>query len=68
MKFKQVNGFQRFDVPRYYVPMTYRGRAAFHLGLHHRFVDRLPESIIGRLRQLRNDWNNRKVHTAKEFA
>src|SRR6202041_3201140 len=50
MKFKQVNGFKRFDVPRYYVPLSYLGRAAFGLRLHHRFVDRLPESLVGRLR------------------
>jgi len=68
MKFKQVNGFKRFDVPRYYVPLTYLGRAAFGLRLHHRFVDRLPESLVGRLRQLRNDWYTRKYQFKKESA
>jgi hypothetical protein len=68
MKFKQVNGFKRFDVPRYYVPLSFLGRAAFCLRLHHRFVDRLPESFVGRLRQLRNDWNSRKFQSKKEPA
>jgi hypothetical protein len=68
MKFKQVNGFQRIDLPRYYVPLTYFGRAAFHLGWHHRFVDRLPESFVGRFRRLRNDWYNRKFQSKKESA
>ncbi len=68
MKFKQVNGFQRFDLPRYYVPLTFLGRAAFQLGLHHRFVDRLPESLVGKVRDLRNSWYNRKLHGAKESA
>jgi hypothetical protein len=68
MKFKQVNGFKRFDVPRYYVPLSHLGRAAFGLRLHHRFVERLPESFVGRLRQLRNDWYTRKYQFKKESA
>jgi hypothetical protein len=68
MKFKEVNGFQRFDVPRYYVPLTYLGRAAFFLGLHRRFVDRLPESIVSRIRELRNAWYTRRFHATKESA
>jgi hypothetical protein len=68
MKFKQVNGFQRIELPRYYVPLTNGGWAAFHLGLHHRFVDRLPESVLGRIRSLRNAWYSRKFQTAKESA
>jgi hypothetical protein len=68
MKFKQVNGFQRFDLPRYYVPLTHVGRVAFQLGLHHRLVDRLPEAIVSRLRELRNDWYKRKHQAVKESA
>jgi len=52
--FKEVNGFQRIDLPRYYVPLTGIGRAAFRLGLHHRIVDRVPEWVLRRLRELRN--------------
>lgn len=66
LKFKQVNGFQKFELPRYYVPLTALGRIALQLGLHHRFVDRLPESIVGRLRELRNTWYNRKFQGVKE--
>lgn len=65
MKFKEVNGFKQFDLPRYYVPLTARGRAALRLGLHRRLADRLPESIIGGLRELRNSWYNRKLQDAK---
>src|ERR1035437_6284789 len=39
--FKEHNAFQRIDVPRYYVPLTRLGSAAFRLGLHHRMVDYL---------------------------
>jgi hypothetical protein len=64
--FKERNGFRRIDVPRYYVPLTALGRISFQLGLHHRFVDRLPESVVGKVRDLRNSWYNRKFQTAKE--
>lgn len=68
MKFKQVNGFQRVDLPRYYVPMTPFGRVAFRLGMHRRLVDHLPESVAGKLRQLRNSWYDRRFQTVKESA
>jgi hypothetical protein len=68
MKFKQVNGFQRVDLPRYYVPLSSIGWAAFRLGLHHRLVDRIPESVLGRFRQVRNDWYARKFQVSKEPA
>lgn len=68
MKFKKVNGFQKFDLPRYYVPLTALGRVAFQLGLHHRLVDRLPEQLVGKIRNFRNSWYNRKLQTVKESS
>jgi len=58
--FKEVNGFQRVNTPRYYVPLTSIGRIALRLGLHHRFADRIPESIAGRFRELRKLWYERR--------
>jgi hypothetical protein len=58
--FKERNGFQRVDVPRYYVPLTKWGAAAFSMGLHHRLIDRLPEPLAEKLRDLRNSWYQRK--------
>ena len=57
--FKEVNGFQRVNLPRYYIPLTPLGRAAFRLGLHHRFVDHLPESWTAKFRDLRKAWYSR---------
>jgi len=54
--FKKNNGFQRVDVPRYYVPLTQWGTLAFRLGLHRRFAERLPEPVAAKLRELRNRW------------
>lgn len=54
--FKEVNGFQRVDVPRYFVPLTAMGTFALRFGLHHRVIDRIPESVAGRFRDLRKAW------------
>jgi hypothetical protein len=64
-EFKERNGFARVDLPRYYVPITAWGRLALTLGLHHRFVDRLPEDMGEKLRDLRSKWYNRSHQSAK---
>jgi len=66
--FKERNGFKKIEVPRYYVPLTRLGRIAFQFGFHHRLVDRFPESIVGKVRDLRNSWYNRKFQSVKESA
>jgi hypothetical protein len=58
--FKERNGFQRIDVPRYYVPFTRTGRIAFRLGLHKRLADYVPDPILAILREVRSAWYNRK--------
>ena len=40
--FKLHNGFQKTDVPRYYVPLTVAGRMALRLGVHHEIGTWLP--------------------------
>lgn len=67
-KFKEVNGFQRINLPRYYVPMTAFGKLALRLGLHHKLADHLPESIGTKLRELRSAWYNRKLQTTSEAS
>lgn len=64
--FKEINGFQRLDLPRYYVPLTRIGWTAFRLGLHHKLVNYLPESIGAKLRELRKAWYGRKIQPVPE--
>lgn len=59
--FKESNGFQRIDVPRYYVPLTSAGSAAFRLGLHHKLIDLIPESIMAKLRDYRRAYYSWKL-------
>jgi hypothetical protein len=66
--FKQKTGFKRVEVPRYYVPLTAWGSVALRLGLHHRLVDRLPEGLGKRLRELRAGWYQRRYRAAKAGA
>ena len=65
--FKETNGFQRIDLPRYYVPLTVTGRIAAKLGLHRRFVDVLPQSVGMKLRDLRKRWYERRFRPVAEI-
>jgi hypothetical protein len=54
--FKEYNGFERVDLPRYYVPLSIAGRAALQLQLHRGLGDRIPESVQLKIRTLRKRW------------
>jgi hypothetical protein len=43
--FKQSNGFTRFQLTRYYVPITRKGKVATKLGLHKEVKDRIPQPM-----------------------
>lgn len=58
--FKERNGFQRIDVPRYYVPLNPLGQLALHAGLHRSLHHHLPEALITTYRKYRAVWYRRK--------
>jgi hypothetical protein len=64
--FKERNGFQRVDIPRYYVPVTVLGQVAVALGLHHRLAERVPEVIAIKLRKLRAAWYKSQYPAASD--
>ncbi|MGA2977951.1 MAG: hypothetical protein ABSD76_00025 [Terriglobales bacterium] len=66
--FKEINGFERVDLPRYYVPLTPLGRVALRLGLHHKLMDQLPRPVAAKLRQFRSAWYNRKLQSVSETS
>jgi hypothetical protein len=47
--FKQSNGFTKYTLSRFYVPLTKRGRFAAKLGLHREAKDALPNFLKGPL-------------------
>jgi len=48
-RFKESNGFVKFPITRYYVPITWKGKVAIRLGLHREFKDALPQPLKGPL-------------------
>jgi len=57
-EFKRRCGFQRVQVPRYYVPLTGKGRLALKYSLHRGWKALLPEDIKSSLKNLRKRWYN----------
>jgi hypothetical protein len=66
--FKEINGFQKIEIPRYYVPLSSIGSLAIRLGLHHKFVDHLPASLVTSLRQIRSAWYRRTLKQATHIS
>jgi hypothetical protein len=64
--FKKNNAFERVDLPRYYVPLTRWGASAFHLGLHRRLAERVPEPVAAKLRELRDRWYQHRFNLKAE--
>lgn len=61
MEFKIRNGFEEMFVPKYYIPLTFKGRVAKLFKLHHELVEIFPESAIEVGRYLRAKWYKVKV-------
>jgi hypothetical protein len=54
--FKRSCGFVKVVAPRYYVPLTYRGRLALKVGAHRGLRNMVPHSVKHHLKELRNRW------------
>jgi hypothetical protein len=55
-EFKRRNGFQKVSLPRYYIPLTTKGKVALRLALHRGLKSAIPERIRGPLLKLRSRW------------
>ena len=58
--FKRHNGFRKIDLPRYYYPLTSKGKIALRLNFHHSVLEVMPEKLKVRLKALRKRWYGRK--------
>ena len=56
-EFKKHHGFLQHDIPRYYVPLGFRGRLALKLSLHRKLANYIPEAAQDHLVAVRNRWN-----------
>lgn len=67
--FKRHNGFEKFDVPRYYVPLTPLGRLALRFGLHREISAQIPEPVAATYRKVRSLWYAKRFsHFREHFA
>lgn len=55
---KRSNGFQKIEIPQYFIPLTMKGRIALALGLHRPLTNFLPKWLVATLIVLRTKWNN----------
>jgi hypothetical protein len=53
-EFKRRNGFQKTALPRYYIPITLKGKLVIMLKLHRTMSEILPERVFKRLSNLRS--------------
>lgn len=58
-QFKKQSGFEEVRLPRYYVPMTMKGKLALKAGLHKGPRHLVPVRIQARLREARAAWHAR---------
>ena len=52
--FKQRNGFERIVFPRYYIPLTVKGRAALRCRLQRGLLGILPGPLVSVMVRLRS--------------
>ena len=45
-KFKKRNGFEKICIPKYYIPLTLKGKIFLFLNLHKRFIDIFPPPVV----------------------
>jgi len=60
-EFKRRNGFEKISLPRYYVPITIKGRIALKLNLHHGLLRALPPKWKGYLKEVRSKYYSLKT-------
>jgi hypothetical protein len=66
-EFKRSNGFQRFDLPRYFVPLTPRGKLALKLGFHRGWKEAVPKQLRKPLKKLRRRWYDLRWRLARRM-
>jgi hypothetical protein len=55
-EFKRRNGFEPVALPRYYIPLTLKGRLALKLGLHRGILGNVPKPALRQFLRIRRIW------------
>ena len=64
-EFKVANGFERFQVPRYFVPLNWLGSLALRAGIHRGLVHAMPKWSIEAAARVRRWWNALRFRAAQ---
>jgi hypothetical protein len=56
-EFKRQSGFREVKLPRYYVPLTVKGRMALRAGAHRGLKELLPVAVTSSLKRARRAWH-----------
>jgi hypothetical protein len=64
-EFKRRSGFEQVLLPRYYIPLTLKGKIAVRLGLHRGLAKQIPASLVRLLLKIRNYWYGRRLKALK---
>ncbi len=54
--FLQRHGYEKIDLPRWYVPLTVKGKIVLKIGAHRGLKEMIPETIKEHLLKLRAHW------------
>jgi hypothetical protein len=55
-QFKKNNGFKEYCLPRFYVPLNFRGKIGIKVGMHKDIKQRVPKAISRRFVEFRERW------------
>jgi hypothetical protein len=58
-EFKKRNGFEPIQLPRYFIPITLKGKVALAAGLHRGVAANTPEPIMRQFLKIRSFWSTR---------
>jgi len=66
--FKKHHAFERLDIPRYFVPLSVKGKLALSLKLHRSLKENIPEKWIDFGTDLRSKWRAYKLQKQSPTA
>ena len=64
-EFKRRNGFEQILLPRYYIPLTAKGKIALKAGVHCGLVKSIPKPLLIQLLRVRSSWYARRLKTVE---
>ena len=65
-EFKRRNGFEKVLLPRYYIPLTPKGKMALTLGLHRGLSRHIPKRLFRNLLYIRSRWYELRSKAVRE--